>query len=845
MMDNSSPKVTVSRNRLPWVLIVIFILLLAALFYARYYADSQNRASLRASTYDRLNSIAGLKRDQISAWLAEHESTARLLGNTSFISSEIWAYIMDPGSTGIRHSLDDWLATIQDTYGYREVILLGASGATLAALPQVDITIPDAMRPLAEKAIAGQAVISSDLYLDENGSPSLDYLAPVLLQTSSGPRTIAVLILRLDPAASLYPLVNSWPSPTSTSETLLIRQEGQEVILLNQSTLGRDAPLTRRFQVSDQDLAVSQAALMKNGTSAGTDTRGTYVFTSFRQVPNSSWIVVVKVDQKEIFAPLQEQDNLMSLLTIALFLAAMLAAVLITRQRESQYYKQMYLAEVNRQALSEHLLYLSRYANDIILLTDENWTILEANDRAISAYGFPLEKLRELNFYGLSDPDTRTDLVRQIQPLNAQGGLVFEAVHQRMDGTTFPVECSTRIIDVGGRKFYQSIIRDITERKSAEEELLQSERRFRLFYEQAPICYQALDQDGNFTDVNEAWQETFGFHRSDVIGRPFADMLTNETIGRWLVALPEFEKTGELHGCEVEVNCADGARLIVSITGKISYTDYHKIQVLHCVLNDVTEQRLSAAQVQHMNEELEKRVLERTAQLEAANKELEAFSYSVSHDLRAPLRAIDGFSRIVIDEFGEDLAQEAQRYLNLVRDNAHTMSCLIDNLLTFSRLSRQPLNRQRVDLNELVRESLQTLATGQECRKITYLINPLPACEGDPILLKQVMINLLSNAIKFSSKKPEALIEVGCLEEAREHIYYVKDNGVGFDMQYAPKLFGVFQRLHKVEDYEGTGVGLAIVQRIIHRHGGRVWAMGEINQGATFCFTLEETDHHE
>ncbi len=694
-------------------------------------------------------------------------------------------------------------------------------------------------------AVALGDVISSGIQQNPDGTSSMDYFAPVSLSKQGGNETVAVLILSLDPTISLFPLVNSWPNPTSSSEILLARPEGQGVVLLNSPKSSSGVPGSGILPATDTALITTQILQQKNGTAAGLDTRGTAVLTSFRQVPGSDWIVVAKVDRREVIAPIQEQDNLVSLLTISIFLSAMLAAVLITRQRESQYYKEMYLAEVNRQALSERLLFLSKYANDIILLADENWTILEANDRAVMAYGYPLERLRQFTFFELSEPDARMDMISQMLPLKTQGGHVFEALHLRADGSSFPVECSTRIIEVGGKKFYQSIIRDITERKQAEEMLIQSERRFRQFYEQAPICYQSLDREGCFTDVNEAWLEAFGYKRKDVTGKNFAEFLTPGSIDRWRAAMREFETSGELRGCEVEFVCARGKRVIISITGNVSYDELHNVQNLRCVLNDVTEQRLAASQIQRMNEELEKRVLDRTAQLEAANKELEAFSYSVSHDLRAPLRAIDGFTRIVMEDYAGGMQEGGSRYLNLVRDNAHTMSSLIDNLLTFSRLSRHSLNKQRIDMNELVNQALQDLTASEECRQITYIRNPLPFCDADPLLLKQVYINLLSNAIKFTGKIPAAVIEVGCLQENHERIYFVKDNGVGFDMQYAPKLFGVFQRLHRVEDYEGTGVGLAIVQRIIHRHGGRIWAMGEVNQGATFCFTLEDTNHHD
>jgi signal transduction histidine kinase len=248
--------------------------------------------------------------------------------------------------------------------------------------------------------------------------------------------------------------------------------------------------------------------------------------------------------------------------------------------------------------------------------------------------------------------------------------------------------------------------------------------------------------------------------------------------------------------------------------------------------------------LQQAHDELEQRVIERTGQLEAANQELEAFSYSISHDLRAPLRAINGFARILLEEHAPHMTDAAQEYLSLVRDNAQQMGQLIDDLLAFSRLSRQPLSKQPVAPADLVQQALNELRSIQEGRRINFTIGDLPLCQADPALLKQVFVNLLANALKFTGRREVAVIEVGCREAPGAHVYFVKDNGVGFNMAYANKLFGVFQRLHPAEEYEGTGVGLAIVQRIIHRHGGRVWAEAAVDQGATFSFTLEGDTGH-
>jgi PAS domain S-box-containing protein len=382
---------------------------------------------------------------------------------------------------------------------------------------------------------------------------------------------------------------------------------------------------------------------------------------------------------------------------------------------------------------------------------------------------------------------------------------------------------------------------DVDELKRAEEQLKASLKEVNdlksALDEHAIVAI--TDPQGKITYVNDKFCSISKYSREELVGQDHRIINSRFHSKEFIRELWTTIAHGNVWHGEIKNRAKDGSFYWVDTTIVPFLNEDGKPRQYVAIRADITERKRVQAEILRLNTELEGRVARRTVELEAANKELEAFSYSISHDLRAPLRAINGFAGIVLEEHGPQLPPEARRYLDRVCNGGKRMGELIDDLLSFSRLSRQPLSRQRVDNAQLVEEALAELKPGTNNRQIETRIGELPTCQGDPGLLKQVWVNLLSNALKYSRDRAPAIVEAGCEQTNGRTVYFVRDNGVGFDMQYAQKLFGVFQRLHRSDEFEGTGVGLAIVQRIVHRHGGQIWVAAEVDQGATFYFTLE------
>jgi PAS domain S-box-containing protein len=506
-------------------------------------------------------------------------------------------------------------------------------------------------------------------------------------------------------------------------------------------------------------------------------------------------------------------------------------------------------AEAALRALAARQEALLAAIPDIIMEVDNNRVYTWANQAGIEFFGEDVIG-KEAAFYFEGEQDTYA----VVQPLfNGDESTIYvESWQRRKDGQKRLLAwwCQVLKDDHGNAIGALSSARDITESKRVEVALRESEERFRSLYENSTVGLYRTTPDGRILLANPTLVRILGYSSFDELATRDLEKHGFEPSYDRAQFLERIERDSEVKGLESSWTRRDGTAIFVRESARAIRDPQGKTLHYDGTVEDITARKRAEDEIRRLNAELEQRVRERTAQLEAANKELEAFSYSVSHDLRAPLRGIDGWSLALLEDYYDQLDEQARQYLDYVRSEAQRMGRLIDDLLQLSRVTRAEMQTSAVDLTALAQTVAARLRATQPERQVEMVIQPGLTAHGDAALLEIVLTNLLGNAWKFGGTRCPARIEFGCLPhptppllsgEGREGvIYFVRDNGVGFDMAYAQKLFGAFQRMHRASEFPGTGIGLATVQRIIHRHGGQVWAEAQVDQGATFYFTLEE-----
>jgi PAS domain S-box-containing protein len=814
-------------------------------------------------------------------------------------------------------------------------------------------------------ALKEQNIIMTDLHRSSYVSNvHMDILVPLSDSVQKKRIPVGVIILRIDPEKTLFPLIQSWPTPSKSSETLLIRKEDDSVIFLNELRHRHNTSLNLRLPLIES-LPASMAVNGVTGLVEGLDYRNIPVVAWLADVPGFPWYMVAKTDKEEILSPLKKYVFLIILIVVLLvFINASIFGFWIWQQRIKFYRSQL----KNEVSLRESEMKF-RQTFDLspigIVMVGLDRKFLRCNNAFSYSLGYKMEELVGKNIAEVTYPDDLEIGMSEMARI-AKGEFETSHVQKRYLRKDREIVWSDVLISLirnnsGHPMYFLAIIQDITESKKVIEALRESEERFSKSFKTSPISFMIANmEDGRIIEINDAFTAISGFTREEALKSTTFDLklwvheqdrkemietlgngnaiLHKETLLRGKIGnistvllsaqiiklnnsnciISSIEDITRRREAEAEVriqseimsHMAEAVYLVRMEDGIIVYAnsrfeelfgygpeemtgrsvsilnaptdkspevtekeimselgkngfwmgevlnikkdgtvfwshatvaifDHSKFgRVLVSVQNDITDRKNAEFQIKKLNEELEGRVKKRTELLEAANKELEAFSYSVSHDLRAPLRSVHGYTKILLEEYEDKLDDEGKRICGIISSSATQMGALIDDLLSFSRIGRSSLNPMLLDMKSMVTSIFADISSNVEKSRTKLKIGKLHKASGDANLIKIVWTNLISNAIKYSSKEIISEISVSSQLVYDRITYSVKDNGVGFDMNYKHKLFGVFQRLHSEAEFEGNGVGLAIVQRIILKHGGKVWAEGEVGKGATFYFSL-------
>ncbi|MBS3916694.1 MAG: PAS domain S-box protein [Sulfuritalea sp.] len=484
------------------------------------------------------------------------------------------------------------------------------------------------------------------------------------------------------------------------------------------------------------------------------------------------------------------------------------------------------------------------HANEAIAITDAHANIVTVSPRFTEITGYAPDEVIGRNPRILQSGRQDAAFYRAMWSAltSDQGHWSGQIWNRRKDGSLYPEWLSVSAVrdDAGNITNYVAIFTDLSERVAAEQAIRASEQRYRTMFENAPEGVWIIGADERTVEVNQHLCNLLGYAREEMLGKTPTDFTDAENT---LV----FEEKKRLRAVttirnyEIALRHRDGRNIPVYFSATNLYGEDGSLTAVLALVTDISERKTHERELQRLQEELEQRVVERTRALQTANRELEAFSYSVSHDLRAPLRAINGFSHALTEEYGHLLDENGKNYLARVRAGSERMGELIDNLIELSRLSRREMAIAPVNLSAIADEVAAELRDGEPSRQVEWVIAPELQASGDAVLLRVMLMNLLGNAWKYTARGVEARIEFGLSDSPGRRAFFIRDNGAGFDMAHAGKLFGAFQRLHSPAEYPGNGIGLATVARIIHRHGGEVWAEGRPGEGATFYFTLRTT----
>ncbi len=788
--------------------------------------------------YSELKTVADMKADQIMRWRQERIGSAKIFAESPFSIRSIKRWLFSKNNS-LSTDILEQMALTKHYYGYEKIFLLSPDGEILLSSDTTLQKIDSVTISFCRSAAGSRKAVFSDFYYcPVHKKIHFDVLAPVMDEKKT---VISVLVLRIDPNDYLYPFIQSCATPNKSSEIMLFRKDGENVLYLNDLKFQKNTAVNLRLPLTMKHLPAVQAALGYTGIFNGKDYRGIDVLAYIRPVPGTPWFMVAKVDKDEIFSELYYRTDVIIVFTLLILLPLCIVMAWLFSNRQWNVYKRLLKTGALLKEKQEEFNATLYSIGDAVIITDINGRIRNMNPVAEGLTGWKESDARRKpieEVFTIINEETRNKVESPVRRALKEELIVELADYSLLvakNGKEIPVSDSGAPI-MGEKNKISGVIlvfRDQTRQRNAEKALQEALEFAESIVATVRKPLVVLDVNMRVIIANRAFYALFKVTQEETENYNFYELGNHQWDIVKLHHLMEriLPKNTSVDNYEVSHDFENiGQRTMLLNIRQICYYT-KKTQMILMSIEDITDRKRA-----------EKEIRDRTAQVEAANKELESFSYSVSHDLRAPLRAVDGFSRILLEDHYEKLNDEGKRVCKVICDSAKHMGQLIDDLLAFSRLSRAGLQISRIDMKTMAKSVFFELTTPGMRRRIDFKLGDLAPAGGDPSMMRQVWINLIANAIKFSSKRERAFISITQKRGKNKISYCITDNGVGFNMKYIDKIFSIFQRLHSEKDFEGTGVGLAIVQSIINRHAGQVWAESVVDKGASFYFSIPDSE---
>ncbi|MFN2335891.1 MAG: ATP-binding protein [Bacteroidales bacterium] len=823
------------KSPFPWTSVSLLLFTAAALTAViLLYSSGQKDRILRDAATE-MGAVAHLKADQVAKWRSEKLNNARLIHENVTLVENIDAMFIKERPQWEKARLEQFLETLIENYDFGSVVLVDAGGKPGLAVPASESSTGEFLRRNITASISNPVISITEFHTAEVVSYlHLDMLIPMRMPYEGDTVLAGVLVIRIDPEKELFPMLSTWPTPGRTAECILFRFKGDSVIYLNGSHLaGYDKPVT--FATGDIELSSISPPGEEKAARTYIDYTGTQVVSSVMKVPGTEWYLMAKKETEEILERLSREITMLWLIMGLVYLALASIAYLIIKSTRTRYIREKQKEELNRQALMKHFDFVMKHGNDIILLLDSKLNIVEANERAIVTYGYPRTKFIGMNIAQVRTPYEVPQLEKHVEQLNEKGSSYIETVHERSDGTTFPVEISAYTVEVEGVRFYQSIGRDISERKRTEEEMKESNRKLSTIINNLRGVVFRCNNDADWTMqyISDGIYELAGYLPNEFINskiRSFKSIIDPEDVQMVWKAIHTSLETGYLYTIEYRIITSSGSKKWVWERGR-GYYESDQLVALEGFISDITERK-----------KIEEELIRARDKAEQSDKLKTAFLHNISHEIRTPMNAIVGFTTLLD---ASDITDESRRqYIDIIYQSSNQLLSIITDIVDISNIEtgQVKVSSASVNLNTMIRNlhdqyRVRAQQQGLLLNFTTHLDDKAAVVLTDETKIIQIFSNLLNNALRFTR---EGRIELGYVVRGEMVEFFVSDTGIGIAPEHQQK---VFERFFQVEgpsskQYSGTGLGLSISKAYAELLGGTIWLRSTPGEGSLFCFSI-------